>query len=137
MRHLNDMMVIDCGAIGPDYQPGHAHCDTLSYELAIDGRRVIVDSGVHDYEPTQHRAYARSTPAHNTVVIDGQEQSEMWGVFRVARRARPLPAYVRQETDGRLFLRERMLAIEDCQIGSFTGDRSPPMAGRMGNHRPC
>ena len=102
MRHLDDMMIIDCGAIGPDYQPGHAHCDTLSYELAIDGRRLIVDSGVHDYEATEQRAYARSTRAHNTVVINGQEQSEIWGVFRVARRAKPLPAYVRQESDGRL-----------------------------------
>ncbi|MGC4097165.1 MAG: alginate lyase family protein [Nitrospira sp.] len=86
----DDMIIVDCGVIGPDYQPGHAHCDTLSYELAIDGRRVVVDSGVCDYEPSQERAYARSTRAHNTVVVDGMEQSEIWGVFRVARRARPI-----------------------------------------------
>jgi uncharacterized heparinase superfamily protein len=93
-RKADDMMIIDCGPIGPDYQPGHAHCDTLSYELAIEGRRVVVDSGVFDYELSQERAYARSTRAHNTVMVDDEEQSEMWGVFRVARRARPLRAEI-------------------------------------------
>ncbi|MHB8257931.1 MAG: heparinase II/III family protein [Acidiferrobacterales bacterium] len=85
-----DRMVVDCGPIGPDYQPGHAHCDTLSYELTIDGRRVVVDTGVHDYESGTSRWYARSTKAHNTVLVDGEEQSEIWGVFRVAQRARPI-----------------------------------------------
>ena len=99
-RKASDMIVIDCGPIGPDYQPGHAHCDTLSYELVMDGRRVVVDSGVFDYEPSQERAYARSTRAHNTVVVDGEEQSEVWGVFRVARRARPIKARIEKTEDG-------------------------------------
>jgi uncharacterized heparinase superfamily protein len=99
-RNGDDMFVIDCGPIGPDYQPGHAHCDTLSYELAIDGQRVIVDSGVFDYELSSERAYARSTRAHNTVVVDGEEQSEMWGVFRVARRAKPLRAVFTKQVNG-------------------------------------
>ena len=99
-RNGEDAIIIDCGQIGPDYQPGHAHCDTLSYELAINGRRVVVDSGVFDYEASLERAYARSTKAHNTLVVDGEEQSEMWGVFRVARRARPIQACIEQQADG-------------------------------------
>lgn len=99
-RDGEDMIMIDCGFIGPDYQSGHAHCDTLSYELAINGRRVIVDSGIYDYEPSAERAYARSTRAHNTVVVDGEDQSEMWGVFRVARRAKPLRAFFEKQLDG-------------------------------------
>jgi uncharacterized heparinase superfamily protein len=99
-RNGGDAIVIDCGPIGPDYQPGHAHCDTLSYELAIDARRVVVDSGVYDYEASSERVYARSTRAHNTVVVDGEEQSEIWGVFRVARRAKPLGASFRRSGDG-------------------------------------
>ena len=87
-----DMFVIDCGDIGPSYQPGHTHCDFLSYELMLSGRRVIVDSGVCEYEPGPLRQYARSTRAHNTVVVDGGEQSEIWGEFRVARRARKIAA---------------------------------------------
>ncbi len=96
MRDGNDMLIVDCGLIGPDYQPGHAHCDTLSYELCLGGRRIVVDAGVHDYENSEDRHYARSTRAHNTVVVDGQEQSEIWGVFRVARRAKPLGARLDQ-----------------------------------------
>ncbi len=89
-RDGTDMLVLDCGAVGPDYQPGHAHADTLSFELALNGHRVIVDTGVYDYEPGFRRTYARSTSAHNTVCIDQENQSEIWGVFRVARRAYPL-----------------------------------------------
>lgn len=87
-----DRMVIDCGPVSPFYQPGHTHCDMLSYELALDGRPVVVDTGVYDYEPSAERALSRSTRAHNTVGVDGAEQSEVWGVFRVARRARPCAA---------------------------------------------
>lgn len=88
----NDRMIIDCGPVSPSYQPGHTHCDMLSYELALHGRAVVVDAGVHDYENSPERAWCRSTRAHNTLSLDGQDQSELWGVFRVARRAHPLSA---------------------------------------------
>jgi uncharacterized heparinase superfamily protein len=94
VRNGLDMLVVDCGEVGPDYQPGHAHCDILSFELAIDGRAIVVDSGVYDYENSDLRRYVRSTRAHNTVMVDGCEQSEVWGVFRVARRARPIWATI-------------------------------------------
>lgn len=96
IRDNNNMLIIDCGQIGPDYQPGHAHCDTLSYELYLDGRPVVVDAGVYDYENSEERKYSRSTRAHNTIAVDGQEQSEIWGVFRVAGRARPTKAVLEQ-----------------------------------------
>lgn len=83
-----DMLIMDCGEIGPDYQPGHTHCDFLSYELMLAGKRLIVDTGVYEYEPGEMRHYLRSTKAHNTVSVDGDEQSEIWGEFRVARRAK-------------------------------------------------
>jgi uncharacterized heparinase superfamily protein len=89
-----DGWLIDCGSVGPDYQPGHTHCDTLSYELLIDGRRIVIDTGVYDYEPGERRQRSRGTAGHNTVMVDGAEQSEIWGVFRVARRARALEARV-------------------------------------------
>ena len=79
----------DAGAIGPDHIPGHAHADIFSFELSLAGRRVIVDAGTHDYVPGPMRAYCRSTAAHNTVEIEGQDQCEMWGAFRVARRGKP------------------------------------------------
>ncbi len=92
IRSAADMLVLDCGAPGPRYQPGHAHCDCLSYELAIAGRRIAVDTGVFNYENNAARHYARGTSAHNTVQVDSAEQSEMWDVFRVGRRANPLGA---------------------------------------------
>lgn len=101
-RHGQDHLIVDCGAIGPDYQPGHAHCDLLSFELSLSGNRVIVDSGVSGYDGDPLRAFVRSTAAHNTVQVDGAEQSEMWGTFRVGRRARPLFARIEQRPDGEI-----------------------------------
>ena len=79
-------LVFDCGALGPDYQPGHGHSDVLSYELSMQGQRVIVDTGVSSYEPGPERHYERSTAAHNTIRVDGEEQAEIWASFRVGRR---------------------------------------------------
>lgn len=79
-------LVVDAGPLGPDYQPGHAHCDMLSFELDVAGRPAIVDAGVHGYDGNPYREYVRSTRAHNTVAIDGGEQHEMWATYRVAGR---------------------------------------------------
>ena len=100
IKDAQSMCVIDCGSVSPNYQPGHTHCDILSYELVIDDCRVIVDSGLHDYENSEERSYCRSTRAHNTIEIDGNEQSEIWGQFRVARRALVLSASLKQQDDG-------------------------------------
>lgn len=81
--------ILDVGPVGPDYLPGHAHADTLSFELSLDGRRVIVNSGTGEYGTGPERARQRGTAAHTTLAIDGQDSSEVWGGFRCARRARP------------------------------------------------
>jgi uncharacterized heparinase superfamily protein len=95
------VVFFDAGEIGCDDQPGHAHADTLSYELSYGDTRVVVDAGVFDYAPTAERMYARGTRGHNTLEIDGLDQSEMWGVFRVGRRARPFDVR-REGRDGRV-----------------------------------
>jgi uncharacterized heparinase superfamily protein len=87
---VGDRLIIDCGPIGPDYQPGHAHCDMLSFELSLGGRRVIVDSGCSQYLAGELRTYQRGNAGHNTVTVDNLDQSEVWGAHRCARRARPL-----------------------------------------------
>jgi uncharacterized heparinase superfamily protein len=93
-------VICDFGRIGPDYIPGHAHSDLFSFELSLRGRRVIVDTGVHDYEASEARRYCRSTAAHNTVEIDGCDQCEMWGAFRVAQRGYPQEVQWRPSTKG-------------------------------------
>src|SRR5580700_600011 len=86
------VVIFDLGPIGPDYQPGHGHCDLLSLEISHKSRPVITNTGVSTYEAGPWRLAERRTAAHNTVRIDQVEQSEMWGSFRVARRAHVLDA---------------------------------------------
>lgn len=83
------LALLDVGPVGPDYLPGHAHADTLSFELSLFGQRTFVNSGTSQYGLGAERSRQRSTAAHNTVVVDGQDSSEVWSGFRVARRARP------------------------------------------------
>lgn len=78
--------VIDVGNITASYQPGHTHADSLNYELRIDGRPYIVDTGISTYNKTERRQFERSTIAHNCVSPDGKDSSEVWGGFRVGRR---------------------------------------------------
>ena len=89
INHTNYYAVVDVGEIGPDYQPGHAHADTLSFELSIGHQRILVNSGTSQYGASEERNRQRQTPAHNTVSVGGLSSSEVWSSFRVARRARP------------------------------------------------
>jgi hypothetical protein len=81
-------IICDAGNIGPDYNPGHAHCDTFSFVLYHEGRPIIIDPGISTYENNEQRQMERSTAFHNTVQLDDKEQSETWGTFRVGRRAK-------------------------------------------------
>jgi len=84
-----EYVVCDAGAIGPDYQPGHAHADLFSFELSLNGERMIVDSGTSTYSAGPEREYLRSTAAHNTVEVNGRNQVDVWDSFRVGRRVKP------------------------------------------------
>ncbi len=81
-------LLAKCGDIGPDYQPGHSHADSLSFELWKGERKVVSDTGTDRYVVDEERKRQRGTAAHNTVVIDGKDSSEVWAGHRVARRAR-------------------------------------------------
>ena len=80
------VLLAKTGEIGPSYQPGHAHADTYSFELWKDGKKVVGDTGCSTYVPGAIRSYERSTKAHNTVVVDGENSSEVWASHRVGRR---------------------------------------------------
>lgn len=81
-------MILDVGNIGPDYIPGHAHADTFNYELRVNGKPFIIDSGISTYNKNTRRQYERETQAHNTVQAEGLNSSNVWGGFRVAQRAK-------------------------------------------------
>jgi len=72
----------------PPYQPGHAHCDALAFELCAEGRRVVTDTGVFEYVPGPRRHRARATCSHATVEVDGRDQAEIWGAHRFGGRPR-------------------------------------------------
>jgi len=80
-------LIFDHANVGPDYLPGHAHADTLSFELSVGVERLFVNSGTSLYGVSQERLRQRQTAAHNTVEVMGESSSEVWSGFRVARRA--------------------------------------------------
>ncbi|MBQ5963364.1 heparinase II/III family protein [Massilia sp. ZL223] len=91
--------LLDVGPVGPDYLPGHAHADTLSFELSLFRQRVIVNGGTSRYGLGPERERERATCSHSTVEVDGQSSSEVWSGFRVARRAYPF-GYAARCADG-------------------------------------
>ena len=91
------VIILDVAEVGPSYQPGHAHADTLSFEMSLFGRRLLVNSGTSTYENSDLRHWQRSTASHNTVEIDGRNSSDVWSAFRVAQRAYPFNLKVDDE----------------------------------------
>lgn len=83
------IFLLDVAPVGPDYLPGHAHADTLSFEWSLYGHRLVVNSGTSCYGTSAERLRQRGTAAHSTVDVAGLDSSEVWGGFRVARRANP------------------------------------------------
>jgi len=134
------LLIFDAAHIGPAYIPGHAHADALSIEFSLFGNRVIVNSGTSCYGTGEERLRQRSTLSHSTVEINGKNSSEVWGGFRVARRAKPIHPrawknaaglHARCAHDGykrlkgkpihhrEFVLREKTLKIIDCIDGEY------------------
>lgn len=89
-------IICDLAAAGPGCQSGHAHADTLSFELSIGRQRVLVNSGISEYGTGPERIRQRSTAAHNTVVLDGKNSSDVWSGFRLGKAAQVLDLSVEQ-----------------------------------------
>ena len=100
VRAGENFILIDVGQPCPRDLPAHAHSDCLSFELSVGGRRMLVNSGVSTYEAGTRRSYERSTRAHNTLEIDGRDQTETWAAFRAGRRANALLECCRQGPEG-------------------------------------
>jgi Heparinase II/III-like protein/Heparinase II/III N-terminus len=73
----------------------HAHADALSVEVRHGGVEVLADPGTYCYhgEPAW-RSYFRSTAAHNTIEIAGQNQSSEGGPFLWLRHAQAREVHV-------------------------------------------
>ena len=122
LRGINDgWLIVDCGLSCPDFLPAHAHSDLLSFELSLEGQRVIVDAGTFEYTDGKWRDYFRSTRAHNTVSVDGAEQSDAWGSFRLGRRAKHIPGKIIKTSLG------------SCFVGGHRGFTTPTV--NIAHHR--
>jgi len=77
MRHEGLYMIVDCLPDNPQDPLGHRHNSRLSFELSAYGMDFVVDPGAYVYtsDPGWRNAF-RSTAYHNTVRVNGQEQSE-------------------------------------------------------------
>ncbi|WP_329404167.1 alginate lyase family protein [Streptomyces melanogenes] len=66
----------------------HAHADALSLEVRHDGVDVLADPGTYCYHgQPEWRQYFRSTLGHNTLELDGGDQSGSGGPFLWTRQA--------------------------------------------------
>ncbi|MCV2422812.1 alginate lyase family protein [Paucibacter sp. DJ2R-2] len=66
----------DCGPLGCLGIAGHGHADALSVLLSVAGEALLLDSGTYCYNSAPHwRKFFRGTSAHNTLRVDGEDQS--------------------------------------------------------------
>lgn len=77
--------LMDLGAIGPTWNPGHGHEDALSVEVDVHGLRLLVDPGTSTYDPGAQRQWERSADAHNAPRYVGVPSADFTGSFRVVK----------------------------------------------------
>jgi Heparinase II/III-like protein/Heparinase II/III N-terminus len=67
-------LIFDCGPVG---MGGHGHYDALNVEISAGGRALVVDPGRFTYseEAPNLRRWFKGTAAHNTVTVDGLDQT--------------------------------------------------------------
>jgi hypothetical protein len=80
--------MLDCGPLGYLGIAAHGHADALALTLSVAGEECLVDPGTYSYwQDRKWRDYFRGTSAHNTVRIDGLDQSVSGGRFMWLRKA--------------------------------------------------
>jgi hypothetical protein len=81
-------VLFDAGPLGLGSLAAHGHADALSVWASLDGKPLLIDAGTYAYhEDPDWRDYFRSTPAHNTFALNGENQSEILGPFLWGRKA--------------------------------------------------
>jgi hypothetical protein len=120
-------LVFDCGPLG---EGNHGHFDALSFELAANGRALIVDPGRYTYsesveEGRNWRVHFRSTAAHNTVGVDGLNQTR-YVPEPIKEASRHAHGSVRHKISGP--------APETTLIEAFGGTQLDLLHGRCASH---
>lgn len=85
---MNAKLIFDCGPLGYPPLCAHGHSDALAIWLIIDGEEILTDAGTYAYHTEREwRDYFRSTAAHNTIVVQGENQSVIGGPFMWLKQA--------------------------------------------------
>jgi hypothetical protein len=81
-------LIVDAGPLGYETIAAHGHADALAFTLSVGGNEFLIDPGTYAYH-TQGpwRRYFRGTAAHNTLRVDGLDQSQSGGNFMWLRKA--------------------------------------------------
>jgi hypothetical protein len=83
----DSQVIFDCGGLGM-LNGGHGHADALSLVVNVGGTEILTDPGTCVYNGSpEWRNFFRSTRAHNTVVVDGADQSVPDGTFKWRKKA--------------------------------------------------
>ena len=97
-------VVADAGPLGYGALAAHGHADALSFTLSVAGLEFLIDPGTYAYHTEGlWRQYFRGTSAHNTVTIDGLDQSQPGGNFMWLRKAAARCTAWRPASDADLF----------------------------------
>jgi len=81
-------LVMDAAPLGYLALAAHGHADALSFTLSVAGRPLLIDPGTYCYHTAKRwRDYFRGTSAHNTIRVDGADQSVPGGNFLWLRHA--------------------------------------------------
>jgi hypothetical protein len=83
------MFVIDHGPLGYLSIAAHGHADALAVWLHLDGCPVFIDAGTYLYHSGgDMRDRFRGTVSHNTLQVNGLDQSTIVGAFNWSQKAR-------------------------------------------------
>lgn len=109
-KGAESLLVVDHGPLGYLSIAAHGHADALAIWLHIDGRPVLIDAGTYLYHTGGGwRDHFRSSGAHNTLAIEGENSSQITGPFNWGKKAgtkvlsfnnTPDEWYVEAEHDG-------------------------------------
>ena len=84
-------LAFNCGALGYGAMAAHGHADALSIWLSVGAFWALIDPGTGAFDDDASvREYYRSTRAHNTIEVDGLDQSVQAGPTIWHRQARPV-----------------------------------------------
>jgi hypothetical protein len=87
LRDQNFYVFIDAAPFSDPEFPHHGHADALSFVACFGQDEVFTDPGGYGYYDDDLRRFFRSTDAHNTIALNGEDQSELFGVLGYGKLA--------------------------------------------------